>query len=178
MQRHRLPFRECGRSALWAASMEATVMIMPAAQNPHWNACASMNAFCTGCNVPSGLARPSMVVTFLPWARKAGIRHEWIGLPSIHTVQAPQSPASQPFLTPKKPRSRRYVRRHWPGAGSAETRLPLTVQFIAMLRLARVPGEPPRRNGRSNAVCMRPSHGHRRNTHHRRSAYRSHGATP
>jgi hypothetical protein len=36
------------------------------------------------------LARPS--------ARKAGTRQEWNGLPSIHTVQAPQSPASQPFL--------------------------------------------------------------------------------
>ncbi len=67
-----------------------------------------------------------MVVTSRPSARKAGIRQECTGLPSSQTVQAPQSPASQPFLTPKKPRSRRKVRRHWPGCGSAENRLPLT----------------------------------------------------
>ena len=42
-----------------------------------------------------------MVVILRPSPRKAGTRQEWNGLPSSHTVQAPQSPASQPFLTPK-----------------------------------------------------------------------------
>ena len=46
-------------------------------------------------------ARPSMVVTSRPSARKAGTRQECTGVPSSQTVQAPQSPASQPFLTPK-----------------------------------------------------------------------------
>ena len=41
------------------------------------------------------------------------------GVPSTWTVQAPQSPPSQPFLTPRLPCSRRKVRRHWPGRGSA-----------------------------------------------------------
>ncbi len=61
-----------------------------------------------------------MVVILRPSPRKAGTRQEWNGLPSSHTVQAPQSPASQPFLTPNTSRSRRKVRRHWPGFGSAE----------------------------------------------------------
>ena len=94
-------------------------MIMPAAQKPHWKACASWKAFWTGCIPPSG-ARPSMVVILRPSARKAGTRQEWNGLPSIQTVQAPQSPASQPFFTPNTSRSRRKVRRHWPGLGSTE----------------------------------------------------------
>ena len=91
-------------------------MIMPAVQKPHWNACASRNACCIGCSAPS-VRQPSIVVTSRPAARKAGIRQEWTGVPSSQTVQAPQSPASQPFLTPKQPCSRRKVRRHWPGRG-------------------------------------------------------------
>ena len=71
-----------------------------------------------------------MVVIFLPSPRKAGTRQEWNGLPSTHTVQAPQSPASQPFLTPNTSRSRRKVRRHWPGFGSAEYRRPLTSYLL------------------------------------------------
>ena len=51
-------------------------------------------------------------------------------MPSSQTVQAPQSPWSQPFLTPNHPCSRKNVRRHWPGAGSAESLLPLTVRFM------------------------------------------------
>ena len=100
-------------------------MIMPAVQKPHWKAWASRNACCIGCSSPSW-ASPSIVVTSRPAARKAGMRQLWTGVPSSQTVQAPQSPASQPFLTPNQPCSRRKVRRHWPGAGSAENFLPLT----------------------------------------------------
>ena len=69
----------------------------------------------------------------VPAARKAGIRQEWNGLPSSQTVQAPQSPGSQPFLTPKKPCSRRKVRRHWPGsrARAGERALPFTREVHA-----------------------------------------------
>ncbi len=38
-----------------------------------------------------------MVVTTRPSARNAGVMHLWTGVPSSHTVHAPQSPASQPF---------------------------------------------------------------------------------
>ena len=44
-----------------------------------------------------------MVVTSRPSARNAGIRQLWNGTPSSQTVQAPQSPWSQPFLTPNQP---------------------------------------------------------------------------
>ncbi len=46
-------------------SKVAAVMIMPAAQKPHWKACASRKACCIGCSLPS-LARPSMVVISCP----------------------------------------------------------------------------------------------------------------
>jgi hypothetical protein len=67
-----------------------------------------------------------MVVTARPSARNAGVMQLWTGRPSSQTVHAPQSPESQPFFTPKWPSSRRNVRRHWPGAGSALNVLPLT----------------------------------------------------
>ena len=44
-----------------------------------------------------------MVVTARSSARKAGNRQLCTGSPSTSTVQAPQSPASQPFFTPKQP---------------------------------------------------------------------------
>ena len=46
------------------------------------------------------MPRPSIVVTSRPSARNAGVMQLCTGSPSSHTVQAPQSPASQPFLTP------------------------------------------------------------------------------
>ena len=89
-------------------------MIMPGVQKPHWKPCAARKAAWTGWNVAGsassgrhGPARPSMVVTLRPAARKAGIRQLCTGSPSRWTVQAPQSPASQPFLTPNQPASRR-----------------------------------------------------------------------
>jgi hypothetical protein len=89
-----------------------------------------------GCSTPS-CSSPSMVVTARSAARKAGTRQLCMGVLSSQTVHAPQSPASHPFLTPKKPSSRTNVRRHWPGWGSAENSLPLTVTFIEPLLPAR-----------------------------------------
>ena len=62
-----------------------------------------------------GEPRPSIVVTSRPSARNAGVMQLCTGSPSSHTVHAPQSPASQPFLTPWWPSERTNVRRHWPG---------------------------------------------------------------
>ena len=91
-------------------------MIIPAVQKPHWNPWAARNASCSGCG-----ASPSIVVTARPAARTAGKTQLCTGTPSTCTVHAPQSPASQPFLTPSQPFSRRNVRRHWPGRGSPST---------------------------------------------------------
>ena len=65
-----------------------------------------------GCSPP----RPAIVVTTRPPARNAGTKHECTASPSTQTVQAPQSPASHPFFTPKAPRSRNHVRKHCPAA--------------------------------------------------------------
>ena len=54
-------------------------MIMPAAQKPHWNACASMKARCIGCSSAVARPDPGCVVISRPAARNAGIRQEWIG---------------------------------------------------------------------------------------------------
>ena len=75
-------------------------------------------------------AEPSMVVTAWPSARNAGIRQLCTGSPSISTVQAPQSPASQPFLTPKLPSSRRKRAQALPGRGFRES-LPLISKLMA-----------------------------------------------
>jgi hypothetical protein len=45
---------------------------------------------------------PSIVVIFLPWQDIAKVKQDNTGLPSIKTVQAPQSPCPQPFLVPVK----------------------------------------------------------------------------
>jgi hypothetical protein len=73
----------------------------------------------------SVVLKPSMVVTSRSAARYAGTRQLCTGLPSSHTVHAPQSPASQPFLTPNQPRSRTKVLKHCPGRGSALKDFPL-----------------------------------------------------
>ena len=52
-----------------------------------------------------GPARPSTVVSSWPSACTASIRHERTGSPSTSTVQAPQTPCSQPTWVPVRPRS-------------------------------------------------------------------------
>ena len=61
-----------------------------------------MKLSCTGCKVPAAPI-PSMVVSFLPSAATAKVRHEVIGAPSMSTVQAPQSPVEQPSFVPVSP---------------------------------------------------------------------------
>src|ERR1700746_1577930 len=75
-----------------------------------------------------------MVVIAWPSPRKAGMRQLCTGSPSISTVQAPQSPASQPFFTPKWPRSRRNVRRHCPARGVCERDFTLISNLLRALR--------------------------------------------
>ncbi len=67
VQRQRLPFIARGRSARFASSSAATVMIIPGVQKPHWNPCAAAKARGT-----ESSASPSIVVTRCPAARAAG----------------------------------------------------------------------------------------------------------
>ena len=71
----------------------------PGVQYPHWSACASRNACCTGCSSPRP-ARPSTVVIDRPCAWGASMRHDFTGSPSSSTVHAPQTPCSQPTWVP------------------------------------------------------------------------------
>ena len=104
---------------------------MPAVQNPHWNAAASTKAVCTGCGA-SGDPRPATVVTVCPSSRCAGNRQECTAEPSTSTEQAPQSPASQPFLAAVIPASRSTVRSTWPGRGVTSIGSPSTVMRIVI----------------------------------------------
>src|SRR5271154_261067 len=72
----------------------ATINI-PGVQNPHCSPCSSQNACCNGC---SFLIEPSesTVVTSKPSACTANIKQERTAEPSTITVQAPQTPCSQP----------------------------------------------------------------------------------
>ena len=79
-------------------------------------------------------------------------------------MQAPQSPASQPFFTPKQPSSRRNVRRHWPGRGVAEWLVPLTTKVMRAAPCRRVRGGFPRRTAASCAGARPARHAGRRNT--------------
>ena len=80
------------------------------------------------------------------------------------TVQAPQSPASQPFLTPKQPSSRRNVRRHWPGRGRTVVAVPLTRKLTAAPRRCRQTRRKSRRRIAASLGGATPArHGCRRN---------------
>src|ERR1039458_1867099 len=74
---------------------------MPGAQNPHWKALCLRNDRCNGVRLAS--LNPSTVVIWRPSASMARMRQLRTDLPSSRTVQAPQSPRSQPIfglLTP------------------------------------------------------------------------------
>jgi len=81
-------------------------MIMPGVQMPHWAAPWARKA--ARSLSTSGWAA-SMVVTARPSACAVETRQAQACSPSISTVQAPQSPASQPILVPVSPRPSRSV---------------------------------------------------------------------
>src|SRR5438876_1167280 len=56
-------------------------------------------------------ARPSMVLTGLPWAAESGVMQERTASPSRWTVQAPQRAMPQPYLVPVSPSESRSTQR-------------------------------------------------------------------
>src|SRR6185312_16917100 len=72
-------------------------------------ASSSIQACCTGCSVPSGFAKPSIVVMSLS-ARSAIVNAQArLSLPPTSTLHAPQLLSSQPYLQPvRRNTSRRY----------------------------------------------------------------------
>ncbi len=85
-------------SGFWSSSQRA-VMIMPGVQKPHCRPWQAAKASCTGSRAPF-LGRPSMVVTRRPSAMTASTVHDFTGVSSSHTTQAPQLDVSQPQCEP------------------------------------------------------------------------------
>src|SRR4029453_9934683 len=111
----------------------------PGVQKPHWSPWQSRNAACTGDNPPPGGPMPSIVVTSLPAACTANIKQARTAAPSTRTVQAPQTPCSQPRWVPvSRSSSRRKSARVRRGSTLASRGSPFTVSFTdtsAMVRL-------------------------------------------
>ena len=110
MQRQRLP--ASSRADLLVA--RARVLAQEGASRSSGSpACRSRTAARARAGTPPGAdaarsaagARPSTVVTSAPSAWTASIRHERTGSPSSRTVQAPQTPCSQPTCVPVRPSS-------------------------------------------------------------------------
>ena len=96
----------CSRvGAGFSASAAVIVVRKPGVQNPHCSAWHSAKARCTGESVPSGSAKPSTVVIDSPSMLTASSRQDRIGTPPTSTVQAPQTPCSQPTWVPVSRRS-------------------------------------------------------------------------
>src|SRR5205823_1087892 len=75
--------------------------------------------------------RPSMVVIFLPATADSGVLQDLVGVPSICTVHAPQSPTPQPNLVPVKPSlSRSTQRSGMSGPAWTSRLLPLTTSVL------------------------------------------------
>src|SRR5690348_343017 len=83
---------------------------IPGVQAPHCAAPWTRKEVCKRLCMGDRLARPSTVVTSHPATWPAATRQAHTGSPSSSTVQAPQSPASQPTFVPVRPRSSRNTR--------------------------------------------------------------------
>jgi hypothetical protein len=133
------------------------VVRKPGVQKPHCRPWHSANACWTGPREPSDRVSPSTVVISVPTADTANIRHARTGSPSTSTVQAPQTPCSQPTWVPVSPRSWRSASDSSRRAGTVTwCATPFTVRRTSCscslilvpppgLPRARVPIEPPGR---------------------------------
>src|SRR5450756_2369989 len=141
VQRQRLPEIAARASASVGSGLSCRYAVMvvrkPGVQNPHCSPWHSMKACCTGlivvAPVPSAnRASPSTVVISWSWAVTANMRQERIGVPSIRTVQAPQTPCSQPTWVPVRRRScRRKSDRSLRAGADAVCITPLTCSVIS-----------------------------------------------
>src|SRR4051812_28391228 len=117
-----------------SVSSACAVVMKPGVQKPHCNAWCLRKAFCNGVRSAS-LDRPSTVVILVPSACTARIRQERTASPSTSTVQAPQTPCSQPMWVPVRRSSWRRqsasVRR---GSTFTLTGLPLTSNLVILPR--------------------------------------------
>ena len=85
----------------------AAAISMPGVQIPHWAAPWRWNESWRAASRPPASTSPSTVMTSRPATCPTGVMQEHTCRPSSNTVQAPQSPASQPTLVPVSARSSR-----------------------------------------------------------------------
>ena len=84
-------------------SRSSAAIRMPGVQKPHWSAWWRLNASCSGESIASP-ASDSTVSTVEPSAWTASRQQPRTETPSSRTVQAPQTPCSQPTCVPVRPR--------------------------------------------------------------------------
>ena len=89
-----------GRDRACRADSSRATSGCPAVQKPHCSAWWRRNASCSTDSRPGSGARPSTVRIVAPSACTASVRQARAGAPSISTVQAPQTPCSQPTCVP------------------------------------------------------------------------------
>ena len=110
-------------------SESTAAMIWPGWQKPHCGTSMSSQPCCTGCNVPP-LARPSIVVTFLPRTAETLVTQVCTALPSTGQVRALQTLGPPPCLEPLMPSlPRRTQSSAMPSGASTLTAVSLTVKF-------------------------------------------------
>ena len=105
------------------SSSHRAVIIMPGVQKPHCSPWHSAKPCWIGSSPPPAspspfMARPSTVRTLRPSAMAASTVHDFTGVSSSHTTQAPQFDVSQPQCDPVRPRS---SRRKWISSSRAST---------------------------------------------------------
>src|SRR6476660_680214 len=121
----------------FSASSACATRIMAGVQYPHCMPCVSQKASCNGDNSPGPGVTPSIVVIGVPSACGANIRHARTATPSNRTVQAPQTPCSQPTCAPLRPRcSRRQSSNVVRGSTSSVCSAPLTMRLIRIVFLS------------------------------------------
>ena len=137
MQRQRTParasFTASSLGALSRSRRAVAATSIPGVQMPHCAAPCRRKEFCKRSKIGARSASPSTVVISQPSTCPAAIKHEQTCSPSSKTVQAPQSPASQPTLVPARPSDSRKTRDNLSvGETAGLTLFPLTEKWIVV----------------------------------------------
>src|SRR4051812_48442883 len=100
---------------------------MPGVQKPQCSACFSWKPCCTGSSCPSTSSDSTVLISW-PSHMTASVVHDFTGLPSMSTTQAPQLDVSQPQCVPVSPSvSRMKCTSSMRGSTSAVCASPLIV---------------------------------------------------
>ncbi len=164
-----------GREGLGSrASSSAAAISMPGVQMPHWVAPPRTKASCSRAIVRVGGEAFDGGDPAIRRPGPSGTRQAQTWAPSSSTVQAPQSPASQPTLVPVRPSSSRSTRLSRVASGEVA----VTLRPFSRNAMPRLDGARPhaaaisrrRRAGRGGPARGRRAGDRHRSPGHRRSA--------